>query len=211
MIEQVVSMHGVTKTLNGYKVLNDVTMRISSGEVCGLTGPNGSGKSMLLKAICGLIEVDRGEISVFGEMVSPMKMAAHTGALIELPGLELGLSAYENLILLARSKEDLTLIPATLNALGIDPQDRRPVRRYSLGMKQKLAIAQAIFDRPRLLLLDEPTSNLDKKSCNELVKLISSLNSRSATTMLIASHHYEFLDLVCNRCYSMDSGCIRES
>lgn len=211
MIEQAVSMHGVTKTLSGYKVLNDVTMHIQSGEVCGLMGPNGSGKSMLLKAICGFIEVDQGEISVFGKIVSPIKMATHTGALIELPGLELGLSAYENLVLLARSKEDMTFIPTTLNALGIDPKDRRPVRRYSLGMKQKLAIAQAIFDRPKLLLLDEPTSNLDQKSCNELVKLIFSLNSENTTTMIIASHQHEFLDLVCKRCYIMESGCIRES
>ena len=141
---KVIEIRGLTKRLKNKTVLNDVTLDIFAGDICGISGHNGSGKSMLLKAISGFLQPTSGSIKVFGEDVGVHgKLAKDTGVLIEAPGLLLGYSAFDNLYMLARLDgfKDKTAIEEILTTLELDPKDKRPVSKYSLGMKQKVGIA----------------------------------------------------------------------
>jgi ABC-2 type transport system ATP-binding protein len=199
-----------TKIIRGNKVLRNISLTINEGDICGLVGDNGSGKSMLLKAISGLIELNEGSIQVFNYRVGGGKMATSTGILIEHPGLAQNMSARENLDLLARTQTERQDIACYLSMLGVDPKDRRPVTKLSIGMQQKVAIAQALFFHPRLLLLDEPTSNLDETSGRILQQQLQKMNQEDNTTIIIASHQGDLLRKICNRVFLMNFGELRE-
>lgn len=162
-----VTVNNVTKVLNGRKVLNHVSLVVPENSIVGIIGRNGSGKSMLLKAISGLMPVTEGSISVFDKNVGKNGVfPSNIGVLIEQPGLLLQYSGIQNLKLIAGIKRVTSdqNIEMYMNELGLDPKDRRPVRKYSMGMKQKLGIIQAVMERPKLLILDEPMNNLDQES-----------------------------------------------
>lgn len=193
---------GVSKIINDYSILSNINLTIPTGEIWGLYGPNGSGKSMLLKMICGLVNVSKGEIRIEGKPVGYKgALPDSMGILIEQPGLLSNLSAYSNLQTLADIKRiaNESMIQIALDTVGLSWLDKRPVGKYSLGMRQKVGIAQAIFELPRVVLLDEPTNNLDEESCLRLVENLKNLNKQYNMTICVVSHQKQQLEDLCSR------------
>ena len=200
----------VTKTLKNRKVLKDITARFESGKIYGIYGRNGSGKTMLLRAIAGLIYPEEGEICINGQKLQEdIDFPPDMGVIIEHTSLLPQYSAYMNLKMLSEIRKVATDedICTALRRVSLDPDDKRKVKVYSLGMKQRLAIAQAIFEHPKLLLLDEPTNALDEESIREIRTLL--LNMRDEGCMiLLASHNKDDLKLLCDEIYRMDEGML---
>ena len=170
-------LNHVTKTLKKKKVLNDITAKFESGKIYGFYGRNGSGKTMLLRAIAGLIYPEDGEIRINGQTLQDdIDFPPDMGVIIEHTSLLPQYSAYMNLKMLSEIRKVATDedIRDALRKVNLDPDDKRKVKVYSLGMKQRLAIAQAIFEHPKLLLLDEPTNALDEESIKEIRELLLS-------------------------------------
>jgi ABC-type multidrug transport system, ATPase component len=171
--KNVVEIKALTKLINDIPILQNINVNFTSGNIYGLVGKNGSGKSMLFKAICGLINPTEGEIRVFNEVINYGKFPKSTGVIIENPGFLPQYSAFKNLKILASinniiSDDDIKNV---ISSVGLNPNDNRPVKKFSLGMKQRLGIAQALMEKPRLLILDEPMNALD----SEGVKLVRNI------------------------------------
>ena len=210
-MEDKIVLRNVTKQIKGKTVLQHVDLELDAGGVYGFFGRNGSGKTMLLRAAAGLIKV-RGKIIVFGKDLS--KEAAfpdRLGLLIEKTELWPQYSAMENLELLAQIRNEIgdEEMRTALERVGLDPEDKRPIRTYSMGMKQKLALAQAIMESPRLLLLDEPTNGLDDDAVELFRRIIREEHERGCT-ILIATHQKEDIAGLCSRSFRMSEGTCRE-
>lgn len=207
-----VVLNNVTKILKRKHVLDEVYLRVPEGSITGIIGRNGSGKSMLFKAISGLMPVNTGQISVMGRIVGKNgAFPADIGILIERPGYMPQYSAYKNLQLLAEIKKRIRddEIKALMEEIGLDPNDNRPVRKYSLGMKQKIGITQAIMEHPYLILLDEPTNNLDQESILILREILLRLR-RQGSTIMLCSHNMEDISAICDNVYTMDNGRLND-
>ncbi|ASS72994.1 ABC transporter ATP-binding protein [Bacillus atrophaeus] len=180
----------MVKKLKGNHVLNDISFSIKENEFVVLRGHNGSGKTMILRAIAGLLTLTKGEVSVNGLVIGrDTDFSEHTGLLIEYPSFIPVYSGLQNLKFLASIKKKVSdeEIKEVIRKVGLDPEDKRKVKRYSLGMKQRLGIAQAIMEKPKLLLLDEPTNALDKKGINLILDILKS-EKENGTTIVVASH-----------------------
>ncbi|MDQ0929672.1 ABC-2 type transport system ATP-binding protein [Bacillus atrophaeus] len=180
----------MVKKLKGNHVLNDISFSIKENEFVVLRGHNGSGKTMILRAIAGLLTLTKGEVSVNGLVIGrDTDFSEHTGLLIEYPSFIPVYSGLQNLKFLASIKKKVSVeeIKEVIRKVGLDPEDKRKVKRYSLGMKQRLGIAQAIMEKPKLLLLDEPTNALDKKGINLILDILKS-EKENGTTIVVASH-----------------------
>ncbi|ARW08704.1 ABC transporter ATP-binding protein [Bacillus atrophaeus] len=180
----------MVKKLKGNHVLNDISFSIKENEFVVLRGHNGSGKTMILRAIAGLLTLTKGEVSVNGLVIGrDTDFSEHTGLLIEYPSFIPAYSGLQNLKFLASIKKKVSVeeIKEVIRKVGLDPEDKRKVKRYSLGMKQRLGIAQAIMEKPKLLLLDEPTNALDKKGINLILDILKS-EKENGTTIVVASH-----------------------
>ncbi len=210
MSDLAVVIRGISKRFGSRVALDDVSLELPTGRICGLTGPNGAGKSVLLRVICGLVRPSAGSIHVFGRQVGrDVEFPPEVGALIDGPGFLPGYSAMKNLELLAMIRNRVTRehVAATIRLVGLDPADRRPVRAYSTGMRQRLGIAQAIVEEPALLLLDEPTSALDRKGVAEVHRLLKDLRAKGTTILLTSHNHDEIRDL-CDASFVMENGRI---
>lgn len=204
------NVQNLTKTIKNKTILNNVSFTVNEGEIIGVKGSNGSGKSMLFKCLSGLVHYGSGEIEYFGKMQTSGVPLENTGILIEYPGFLPQYTGYKNLELLAEINRKIGReeIAKAMEIVGLNAEDRRIFRQYSLGMKQKLGIAQAIMEKPRLLILDEPTSGLDEKTVNDIRNIILQLNQKENVTVLIASHNAEDLEILCNRIYQMSDGIL---
>lgn len=212
-MEYAVEVKNVQKVIRKRVILNNVSLTVSPGEAVGIIGRNGSGKSMLFKAICGLILPNTGDVKVFGKPVGKNgRFPQDTGVLIEQPGLLPQYSGYRNLKILAdiQGKIGKNECLQALETVGLDPQDKRPVRKYSLGMKQRLGIAQALMEKPRLLILDEPFNGLDVTGSAEIQALLQRL-IEGGTTLLLTSHHREDIERLCTRIHYMERGVMTDS
>jgi ABC-2 type transport system ATP-binding protein len=211
MKDAFLDVDNVSLALGGQALLSDVSLTASPGDVLGIIGRNGSGKSMLFKCIAGLVVPQAGEIRVDGfGVVSQRRFPPRMGALIEKPGFIGSLTAFANLDILA-SIQGVIGKPEILDAMrevGLEDVANKRVRKFSLGMKQRLGIAQAIMEHPKLLILDEPTSGLDTSGVEMLRKLVGRLSSEG-TTILIASHLAEDIDVLCNRTLRMERGALQ--
>lgn len=200
----------VSLTLGGDRLLDSVSLSADPGEVIGIVGRNGSGKSVLFKCIAGLVIPQHGEIEVDGfGVVSTRRFPPHLGALIEQPGFIGSLSAFKNLDVLASIQGTIgknDIIDA-LREVGLEDVAHKRVRKFSLGMKQRLGIAQAVMERPRLLILDEPTSGLDNSGVQMLRRLVGRLSAQG-TTILIASHLAEDIKMMCTRTLHIERGVL---
>lgn len=177
------------------------------GEIIGITGANGSGKSVLFKLIAGLYSPSYGEVLINGENIVPeRKIPANLGALIEEPGFINYYSGFKNLQYLAsiRGVVGNQEINDTLKIVGLYEQKDQKVKTYSLGMRKKLGIAQAIMENPSILLLDEPMNALDKSSVENMRTLFRKLSSEKGTTILIASHSEEDIRILCDKVYAIE-------
>ena len=200
----------VTKVIKGKTVLSHINLSLNSGYVYGFVGPNASGKTMLFRVLSGLISATTGIVSLNGKILKKaFPVLPNLGILLENVSLYPELTGYENLDYLAKfnHKIDKAGIIEALQRVGLDPADKRKYGKYSLGMKQRLALAQAVMVRPDILMLDEPTNALDQDSVKLIRGLIKSEKDRGAI-VLLASHNKEDIQLLCDHTFTMDGGAI---
>lgn len=205
-----IELQAVGKKIRGVDVLSNISFEVRRGEVLGLWGVNGSGKTMVLRIIAGLVRPSEGVVRVNGcDVGSRDVLPESTGALIENPSFLPHFSGRENLRLLASIKHliDADTVDEWLRAVGLDPCDKRPFRKYSLGMKQRLGVAAAFMERPDVVLLDEPTNALDPAGREMVRTLIGAARDRGAS-LVIACHDASFLNEVCDATLSLSEGKI---
>ena len=201
-----IRLKNVEKKIKGTEVLKGVNLTVKQGDIVGIRGINGSGKTMILRAIAGLIRVD-GSVEIGGRKMEPGEFPNDIGVLIEMPGFLPEFTGKKNLQLLGMLQEGVMEkdIDEAMTSVGLNPLDRRHYRKYSLGMKERLGIAQAILKKPKLILLDEPTNGIDSDGIQMLKKLLLNL-IKEGSTIVVASHDREFLDAVTSQCYEMKEG-----
>ena len=209
----VIEVSHVNKNFRDNKVLKDVSLRCESGKIYGLVGHNGSGKTVLFKIICGFLSCDEGTVSVDGKIMGKDKdMLTEAGIIIEDPGFLRNWSAYHNLEFLytIRNKKDKAYLYSVLKKVGLDPDMKKPVGKYSLGMRQRLGIAQAIMEDPGILILDEPMNGLDKNGVEEIRRLLLQMKQENKL-IILASHNREDIDVLCDEVYEMEDGVLQKT
>ncbi len=197
-----------TKKIKDNTVLSNVSITIKENKVVGFIGRNGSGKTMMFRAISGLIKPTSGKVIIFNkELGIDSNYPEDIGILIDIIGFWPDLTGYDNLVRLAEIKKKITNeeIRNTLVRVGLDPTDKRPVKKYSMGMRQRLSIAQAIMEKPKLIILDEPTNSLDTEGVEILRNIVIEEKQRGAT-ILLASHIENDIRILCDEIYSFESG-----
>lgn len=206
----IISVENVSLIIRKAHILCNVSAQFEEGNIHGIVGRNGSGKTMLMKCICGFIRPTSGHIVVEGKQVGKdVDFPANLGLLIETPGFVPYYSGLKNLTLLATinryvSKDRLN---ACMDQLGLSEAKHKRVSKYSMGMRQRLGIAQAIMEKPRLLILDEPLNGLDEQGVKEIRELLIDLK-KQGTTILLSSHNSEDIHLLCDNVYKMASGIL---
>ena len=207
-MENAIEMVHVTKKFKETVAVNGVTVSLEKGKIHGIIGRNGSGKTVLFKCICGLFPVTEGQITVLGQKMGDGK---GVGAIIETPGFLPNCSGYQNLRYLMElsGRVDREKIRSAIALVGLDPDSKKHVGKYSLGMRQRLGLAQAVMEDPELLILDEPMNGLDKSGVAELRELFLELKCQGKT-ILIASHNPEDTRILCDTLHEMDGGLMTE-
>lgn len=201
----------LTKRYDNKLVLEDLNVTFESGKVYGLVGPNGCGKSTLMRCICGFTKPNSGHISVLGKRIgSDCDFAPSTGIIIETPGFLPKYSARRNLGILAgiSGKVSKERIDEVIHLVGLDPKEKKPVGKYSLGMRQRLGIAQAIMEDPKVLILDEPFNGLDKDAQNDIHILLQN-QKKQGKTIILASHSATDIAQACDIVYEMTDGHLK--
>ena len=208
-----VKLLNVEKTINEETILKNVNITIEQGEIVGFEGRNGSGKSVLFKMIAGIMIPTKGEIEILGEELKKGKFPRDIGVSLDNTGFMPSLSAFDNLKTIAdiRGIIDSDEIKKYIELVGLNPESKKKVGKFSVGMKQRLAFAQAIMESPKLLLLDEPFSGLDEDGVELVRNLIIQLNKKDGVTVLITSHIKEDIQVLCSRTFRIASGKISES
>lgn len=204
-MSEIVKVENVTKYFKQEKVLDDVNMNLETGHIYGIVGKNGAGKTVLFKIIAGFIKPSSGKVTVAGKIIGVDRdFPDSLGLIIETPGFLSQYNAYQNLLYLANinnkiSKED---IKESIRMVGLDPDSNKKVGKFSLGMRQRLGIAQAIMENPNLIILDEPMNGLDKKGIEDVKELLLKLKG-DGKTILMASHYAEDME-ICDEVFQME-------
>lgn len=209
-METCIEVQNVVKRFRDQVVLKNVSISFEKGQIHGIVGRNGSGKTVLFKCICGLMHLEEGVILVNGKRVGrDVDMPEDIGAIIEAPGFLPNYSGYKNLRFLAniRRKIGKEEILNVLKTVGLDPESRKHVGKYSLGMRQRLGIAQAIMEDPEILILDEPMNGLDNAGVQDIRALLLGLKTQGKT-ILLASHNHEDIAALCDTVHEMDGGVL---
>ena len=199
-------------TIKSTDILKNINISFEKGKIHGLIGRNGSGKTMLMKCICGFVKPTNGTIIVDGKQIGKdCDFPENVGIIIETPGFIPYYSGYKNLKLLADLNKKINgdKIKETMKQVGLDPNLKRHVKKYSLGMRQRLGLAQAIMENPDLLILDEPMNGLDKDGVSDMRKYLLELKEHGKT-ILIASHSAEDIEILCDTVCEMDKGLLTE-
>lgn len=199
-------------TIKGKSILSDVNITMEEGKIYGLIGNNGSGKTMLMKCICGFVKPISGEILVNGKIIGKdIDYIQDTGIIIENPGFIPYYSGIKNLMMLSEisGKADKEKIKETMRMCGLDPELKLPVKKYSLGMRQRLGIAQAIMEDQTALILDEPMNGLDKEGVSAMRQLFLTMK-HEGKLIILASHNREDIDLLCDEVFEVEAGRIRK-
>lgn len=203
-----ITVKNLMKKFKDSTVLDNINVDFESGKVHGLIGRNGSGKTMLMKCICGIVPYKIGEICVNDKIIGKdADIPENVGVIIETPGFLPNYSGFNNLKFLAKIKNKISAneIKAAISSVGLNPDDKKHVGKYSLGMRQRLGLAQAIMENPDLLILDEPMNGLDKDGVKDMRQYLLNLKAQGKT-ILIASHSAEDIDVLCDTVCEMDKG-----
>jgi ABC-2 type transport system ATP-binding protein len=198
----------VSKSFGEEEVLHNVSREFEEGKIHGIVGNNGSGKTVLMKCICGFLLPTKGKVLVrYQQVGKDCDFPADIGLIIETPGFLPNVSGMKNLQILAslNRKIDSEVIRQTIRRVGLDPAMKKPVGKYSLGMRQRLGIAQAIMENPSILILDEPLNGLDKSGVKHMRTLIKGLREQGKT-IILASHNQMDIDELCDTVCEMDAG-----
>ncbi len=198
-----ISLRNLSKSFGRFVIFEDINLDVPSGSITGISGPNGAGKSVLLRIICGLVKPTAGDVFVLGQQVGvTCEFPPRTGALIDSPGLLANESGKQNLELLAKISRgaDGWRVQEALRIVGLDPLDRRPVRLYSNGMRKRLGIAQAILEKPQVLILDEPTDAIDQAGWKEVYEYLLQLREEG-TTILFSSNNLDEITILCDQAF----------
>ncbi len=204
----IIELDNVGKRFKEKWVLKNITLSFDAGKIYGLIGRNGSGKTMMMKIITGMVSPSEGTVQVEGKRVgADVDIPDSIGAIIEVPGFLPDMSAMNNLKYLAGLRgiigEDT--IRKTIEIVGLDPDSKKRVGKFSLGMRQRLGIAQAIMEDPNILLLDEPMNGLDNQGVNDVRELLKG-KRKEGKTIILASHHLDDIDALCDCVYTLDNG-----
>ncbi len=203
-----ITVNNVSLKIKKDVILQNINAEFEDGKIHGIIGRNGSGKTMLMKCICGFIKPTEGEITVAGKRIGiDCDFPESVGVIIETPEFIPYYTGFKNLKLLADIRHKITDddIRRSIELVGLDPKLKKSVKKYSLGMRQRLGLAQAIMENPDLLILDEPMNGLDKDGVGEMRKYLLDLKEQGKT-ILIASHSAEDIDVLCDTVVEMDKG-----
>lgn len=207
IMETIIELVNVSKNFKSKKLYDNVSVKIKKGECVGFVGANGVGKSVLFQIMTGLLPIDKGEVYVNGSKLGELGMdfPKDVGILINEPGYIEYYSGYKNLLLLAQIQNivDGDHIKEVMEMVGLDYSDNTPVKKYSMGMKQKLGIAQAIMENQQIIILDEPYNALDFQTNREITSLLVKLKNEGKT-ILLTSHQHEYLEKLCDKIYCID-------
>ena len=205
----IISIQNVLKSFGKHKVLDNINLNCEKGFIYGIVGYNGSGKTVLFKSICGFIKPDKGIITIKGKPNSDIS-SFNLGVIIEAPAYISELSGIDNLIYLyeIKNKRNKKHVEEVMKLVGLDPLSKKKVSKYSMGMKQRLAIAQAIMEEQDILILDEPMNGLDKQGVEDMRNLFTRLRDEGKT-IILASHNREDIDILCDHVYEIDSGKLK--
>ena len=201
-----------SKQIKGTVILNNVCLTLNSGKIYGFQGPNGSGKTMLMRLISGLIRPTSGEVYINGEKLGKdIDFPRSVGLLIENPAFLSNHTGLKNLELLAQIKNKISSkdVRQAIETVGLDPDDKRAFRKYSLGMKQRLGIASAIMEKPDIIILDEPINALDEQGVKQICQIIKSERDRGAL-VIMACHDAQILESMADEIYSIHEGRVKE-
>lgn len=206
----VIKVEHASKFFGKQQALKDVSVSFMQGEITGIIGHNGSGKTVLFKSICGLLYLDEGSIYIYDkQMHKDMNIITDAGVIIEEPAFLGNASGYKNLDYLYRihNKKNVEHLYQVIEKVGLDPKSKKKVKNYSMGMKQRLAIAQAIMENQKILILDEPMNGLDKNGVKDMRELFLELKEQGRT-IILASHNKEDIDVLCDHVYEMEMGVL---
>lgn len=206
-MESVVKLENVCKSFKKETVLKDINVEFQKGKIYGIVGKNGSGKTVLFKTIVGFVRPTSGHVYVQNKEIGvDMDFAENVGLIIETPGFLSQYNAYKNLEFLAsiRNKISKQQIRDTIKLVGLDAESSKKVGKFSLGMRQRLGIAQAIMEEPDLIILDEPMNGLDKNGIHIVKEVLENLK-KEGKTIILASHYAEDME-ICDEVYEMDDG-----
>lgn len=209
-MEEVLKVEQVGKYFGETKVLDGISFSCSSSEIVGIVGRNGSGKTVLFKCICGLLPVSEGTIKIKGRMLGKeVDIPEKIGVLIENPAFLSDFSAYDNLRILARINREIKddEVKEVLEKFGLDWRNKKRVGKYSMGMRQRLGLAQAVMENPDFLILDEPMNGLDMHWLEVTRNLLMDMKAQGKT-ILLASHNKQDIDMLCNRIIRLEEGKI---
>lgn len=211
MGEKMIEVNNIKKKIGDKVILDNISLNLEKGKVYGFRGRNGSGKTMLFRAICGLITIDQGYIVVDGLKLANKHFPADVGLLLENPAFLPELSGYDNLEMIAsiRNVIDKERIEEVIKMVGLTDAKDKAFGKYSLGMKQRLAIGQAIMEYPKILMLDEPTNAIDEEGIRVLKDIVASEKSKG-TLVLLASHEKEIIGDLADEVYTMTDGKITD-
>ena len=210
--QTVISVKDVSLIIKKDTILSHVSMQLEQGKIYGIVGRNGSGKTMLMKCICGFVKPTSGEIYVDNQKIGKdVDFPQNVGIIIETPGFIPYYSGYRNLKILAGLRKIIgkTEILETMKVVGLQGAENKLVRKYSLGMRQRLGLAQAMMEKPDIYILDEPMNGLDNEGVEDMRKIFLGLK-KEGKTILLVSHNSEDITVLCDEIYYLDKGEMRK-
>ncbi|MTK12506.1 MAG: ATP-binding cassette domain-containing protein [Clostridiaceae bacterium] len=208
-MEPILEVRNLSKGHKGKKIINDINMKIFKGDIYGFIGPNGAGKTTTIKTILGLLKPSKGEIYIEGKRILNDNNPSDIGAMIEYPSFYPYLSGYKNLSLYANVLDlGKKRVEEILNLVKLSNDKNKKVSEYSMGMKQRLAVARAFLNKPKIAILDEPTNGLDPEGVRDMRDLIKHLAKEDGTTFIYCSHILNEVQNLCNRVAIINKGKI---
>lgn len=210
-MDNAIEISGLYKVISNNTILSNINLQCEYNRIYGFVGRNGSGKSMLFRSICGLVTPTQGTITVNSKLITKEQLAENVGVIIENPGFIPDYNGFKNLKLLASINNIIgdDKIKESIKRVGLDPEEKKKVKNYSLGMKQRLGIAQAIMEDPKVIILDEPFNGLDSYGIKDIRELLLELKN-NGKCILITSHNNEDIDLLCDEVFNIENGEIKK-